>query len=102
MGAPDRNNAKRLFEHHRKYREGIGKEPAMASICLICGSLQVIAKAGDLRQRICCNCGFVFYRYQCPCCGATVDGRDPLNPACRTCGSRICSCGACACAGSGY
>ena len=102
MGAPDPETTKRLFEHYRKYREGIRKEPQMASICLICGSVHVIAKAGDPRQMICCNCGFPFYRYQCPKCGETVDGRDPLNPSCRGCGSRVCSCGACDCDDDGY
>lgn len=97
MGAPDRETTRRLFEHYRKYREGIRKEPRMASICLICGSVQVISAAGDSHQMICCNCGFPFYRYQCPACGETVDGRDPLNPSCAACGSRVCSCGTCSC-----
>ena len=45
-----------------------------------------------------CDCGFAFFRYTCPACGKTVDGRDPKNPNCEECGLRVCTCGACGCA----
>ncbi|HIJ94273.1 MAG TPA: hypothetical protein HPP94_00740 [Desulfuromonadales bacterium] len=93
----DRETAKKLFERYRSKRDGIRTSPEMASICLICGSVHIVPKAGDARMLVCRDCGFAFYRYQCDLCGATVDGRDPHNPACRECGLRTCSCGACGC-----
>ena len=94
----DRDTSKKLFDHYRRQRDGIRKKPEMASICLICGSIHIIPMAGDVRKLVCRNRGFAFYRYQCPACGKTVDGRDPKNPACREeCGLRVCSCGACGC-----
>jgi hypothetical protein len=94
----DRDTSKKLFDHYRRQRDGIRNKPEMASICLICGSIHIIPMAGDVLKLVCRNCGFAFYRYQCPACGKTVDGRDPKNPACREeCGLRVCSCGACGC-----
>ena len=92
-----REEAKRLFEHYRRHRDGIRSKPEMASVCLICGSTHVIPKDGDPHMLICRNCGFAFYRYDCPACGETMDGRDPRNTGCRECGLRVCSCGACGC-----
>jgi hypothetical protein len=92
-----RDEAKKLFEHYRSHRDGIRNKPEMASVCLICGSIHVVAKAGDPYMLLCRDCGFAFYRYDCPACGTTVDGRDLRNPACRQCGMRICTCGACGC-----
>jgi len=100
MESVDRETAKKLFEHHRKQRDGIRNEPKMASICLICGSINIIPKVGDNLMLVCFNCGVDFYRYECVVCGKTVDGRDPRNPACRTCGLRICTCGVCGCPGN--
>ncbi|NVN99456.1 MAG: hypothetical protein HXX17_09035 [Geobacteraceae bacterium] len=97
MESTDRENAKKLFEKYRKQRDGIRNCPEMASICLICGSIHVIAKEGDSGMLICRNCGFSWYRYECSACGRTVDGRDPKNPGCRKCGMRICTCGRCNC-----
>jgi len=96
--ALDRDTAKKLFDHYRKQRDGIRNKPEMASICLICGSIHVIPKDGDERMLVCRNCGFAFYRYECPTCGKTIDGRDARNPGCRECGWRTCTCGACGCA----
>jgi len=93
----DRETAKKLYEQYRKNRDGIRNEPDMASICLICASIKVIPKDGDDFMRVCCNCNFPFYRYDCGSCGATIDGRDPQNPGCSVCGLRICTCGACGC-----
>jgi len=93
----DRNRAKKLFDHYRNQRDGIRNSPEMASICLICGSIHIIPKPGDNQKLLCRDCGFAFFRYTCPACGITVDGRDPLNPACRECGSRVCTCGVCGC-----
>ena len=97
MDTPDRDTAKKLFDHYRRHRDGIRTNPEMASICLICGSIHIIPKAGDAHKLVCRDCGFAFYRYQCSACGRTVDGRDPKNPACGGCGLRICTCGACGC-----
>ena len=97
MGSPDRETAKKLYEQYRKHRDGIRNSPEMASICLICGSVHIIPKDDDAYKLVCFNCGFAFFRYQCPTCGKTVDGRDPQNPACRECGLRKCTCGACGC-----
>jgi hypothetical protein len=98
----DRDTAKNLYEHYRKNRDGIRNKPEMATVCLICGSIHVGPDAGDELMLVCRNCGFAFYRYLCRACGKTVDGRDPMNPACRECGLRTCTCGACGCsAGKG-
>jgi DNA-directed RNA polymerase subunit RPC12/RpoP len=93
----DRDTVKKLFDHYRNHRDGIRNRPEMASICLICGSVHIIPMDGDSHRLVCRDCGFAFFRYECSVCGNTVDGRDPLNPACRTCGSRVCTCGACGC-----
>jgi hypothetical protein len=97
METLDRDTAKKLFEHYRKQRDGIRNSPEMASICLICGSVHIEPKEGEPGVLVCRNCRFAFYRYVCPACSATVDGRDPLNPGCRECGGRRCTCGACGC-----
>lgn len=97
----DREEGKRLFKKYRSQRDGIRNCPEMASVCLICESIDVVPKEGDAAMLYCRNCGFAFHRYQCPVCGKTVDGRDPRNPACRECGLRICSCGACGCPDQG-
>ena len=97
MEALDKDTAKKLFDRYRKQRDGIRKKPQLASICLICGSSHIVAKDGDAHQLVCFNCGFAFYRYACPACGLTIDGRDPMNPGCLGCNLRICSCGACGC-----
>jgi len=99
METLDRDTAKKLFDHYRKQRDGIRNKPEMASICLICGSIHIVAKEGNKHKLVCRDCGFAFYRYTCPACGRTVDGRDPKNPACSSeCGLRVCTCGACGCA----
>ncbi|MDD2364815.1 MAG: hypothetical protein PHN84_01485 [Desulfuromonadaceae bacterium] len=97
MEAIDRETGKKLFEKFRSHRDGIRNSPGMASVCLICGSIHILPKPGEENKLYCRNCGFAFYRYQCNSCGSTVDGRDPLNPICRECGFRICTCGACNC-----
>ena len=97
METLDRDTAKKLFDHYRKKRDGIRNKPEMASVCLICGSIHIIPKIGDGRKLVCRDCGFAFYRYECPACGGTVDGRDPKNAGCRECGTRTCTCGACDC-----
>ncbi|RQW83295.1 MAG: hypothetical protein EHM79_16510 [Geobacter sp.] len=97
MEALDRDTAEKLYKQYRKQRDGIRNQPEMASICLICASVNVITKADDIQMRVCRNCNFSFYRYDCSACGATIDGRDPLNPGCAICGLRICTCGACGC-----
>ncbi len=94
----DRDTAKKLFDHYRRHRDGIRNKPEMASICLICGSVHIIPQHDNPHKLFCRDCGFAFYRYQCPACGKTVDGRDPHNPACHECELRICTCGACGCA----
>jgi hypothetical protein len=94
----DRDTAKKLFDHYRKQRDGIRNSPEMASICLICGSVHIIPEAGNAHKLICRDCRFAFFRYVCPACGKTVDGRDPQNPGCSECGLRICTCGKCGCA----
>ena len=93
----DRETVKRLFDHYRKQRDGIRNRPEMASICLICGSVHIIPKPGDPYKLVCRDCGFAFYRYSCPACGKTIDGRDPQNRNCEGCGLRLCTCGACGC-----
>lgn len=97
MEALDKEEAKRLFDHYRRHRDGVRNKPEMASVCLICGSTHVFAKDGAPHMRVCRSCGFAFYRYDCPACGATVDGRDPNNAGCHACGLRVCTCGACGC-----
>ncbi len=94
----DRDTAKKLYDRYRKQRDGIRSKPEMASVCLICGSIHIVTKNDDDKKLVCRNCGFAFYRYQCPVCGKTVDGRDPKNPGCGECGLRLCTCGACGCA----
>ena len=93
----DRAEGKRLFRKYRSQRDGIRNCPEMASVCLICESIDVIPKPDATDMLYCRNCGFSFYRYTCPVCAKIVDGRDPKNPACHTCGLRICTCGACGC-----
>jgi hypothetical protein len=97
METPDRSAARKLWDQYRKKREGIRNSPEAATICLICGSTHVQRKIGSPLQMVCANCGFYFYRYDCPDCGLTVDGRDPLNPECHECGQRVCTCGSCGC-----
>ena len=94
----DKDMAKKLHEKYRTHRDCIRNTPEMASLCLICGSIHIVPKAGDDQKLVCRDCGFAFYRYLCRTCGKTVDGRDPLNPGCRECGARICTCGICDCA----
>lgn len=89
----DRDTAKKLFDHYRRHRDGIRNKPEMASVCLICGSIHIIPQKGDDRKLVCRDCGFAFYRFQCPVCSKTVDGRDTKNPGCRKCNERICTCG---------
>ena len=94
----DKATAKKLHEKYRTHRDGIRNKPELASLCLICGSIHIVPKVGDDQKLVCRDCGFAFYRYQCRECGKTIDGRDPLNPGCRECGARICTCGTCDCA----
>jgi rubrerythrin len=89
--------AKKLFEHHRNRRTGVSEIPEMASVCLICGSNHIDPVNGDSKRLVCRNCGFAFYRYECPTCGKTIDGRDPQHLKCRTCREPQCTCGACGC-----
>jgi hypothetical protein len=98
METVDRESAKKLFEYYCKHRDGIRNKPEMAMVCLICGSIHIIPKDGSEHKLVCRDCGFAFFRYACPVCGKTVDGRDPKNPGCRECGLRVCTCGACGCA----
>ena len=97
MDTLDKEAANKLFDHYRKQRDGIRNSPEMASLCLICGSVHIVPKPGEAGMLACRNCGFSWYRYECTVCGKTVDGRDPQNPGCRVCGSRICTCGVCGC-----
>ena len=97
MNAVGKDDAKILFDHYRRHRDGIRNKPEMASVCLICGSTHIVPKDGDPHMLVCGSCGFPFYRYDCPACGETVDGRDLLNAGCRECGLRVCTCGACGC-----
>jgi len=101
METLDRNTAKEIYNHYRHNRDGIRNRPELASLCLICGSIHITAKAGEQGMLFCRDCGFGFLRYPCVACGKTVDGRDPKNPACRECGRRFCTCGACCCANDG-
>lgn len=92
----EREEAKKLFRRFRSQRSGIRKSREMGSICLICGSADVVPLAGQEPSTMHCrNCGFEFVRYVCKACGETVDGRDSDNPCCRTCGWRICVCSVC-------
>jgi hypothetical protein len=93
----DREEAQKLFKKFRTRKNGVHSCPEMASLCLICGSIHIMPKAGEEQIFVCKNCGFAFYRAICPACGKTVDGRDPENPLCRKCGLRICVCGQCNC-----
>ena len=93
----DREEAKCLYDRYRKQRDGIRNCEGMGSLCLICGSVDVVPKVGEEGMLVCRNCGFVFYRSECTVCGATIDGRDPRNPGCRECGQRLCTCGTCGC-----
>jgi DNA-directed RNA polymerase subunit RPC12/RpoP len=93
----DQNTAKQLLAQYRKQRDGIRNRAELASLCLICGSVHIIPKNDEPGMLICRDCRFAFYRYECTSCGRTVDGRDPKNPACRECGWRVCTCGACTC-----
>lgn len=97
MSSTTMEQAHKLYEYYRKQRDGIRKNEAMATICIICGSVHVVAKEDEEGKWYCRNCGVAFYRYACPACGKTVDGRDPQNPYCHECGMRICTCGACHC-----
>jgi hypothetical protein len=98
METPDRETANKLFDHYRTHRDGIRNKPELAWVCLICGSVHIITKPGDPLRLVCRDCGFAFYRYTCPACSKTIDGRDPQNPYCEKCELRICTCGACGCA----
>jgi hypothetical protein len=92
----DRQEAKTLFERYRNNRKGVRKNPGMASICLICGSSDVVVQdAARPHVRHCRSCGFDFLRYECPDCGETLDSRDPETPKCRECGFCRCRCAAC-------
>lgn len=97
MAELDRDSAKKLYEQFRTVRDGIRNSPEMATVCLICGSIHIILKADNDHKLVCRDCGFAFYRYNCPACGLPVDGRDPHNPGCRECGLRVCTCGECGC-----
>lgn len=95
-----REEGRKLFKRYRSQRDGIRNCPEMASVCLICESVDVVPKPGEPLMHYCRNCGFAFYRYSCPSCGKTVDGRDPRNSGCATCGQPICTCGVCGCTSS--
>ncbi len=97
----EREGAGMLFARYRKNRDGIRNSKEMGSICLICGSMHIVPKPGEPHQLLCRDCGFAFFRYECSVCGNTVDGRDPENPGCESCGRRICGCGSCHCS-TGY
>ncbi|MEZ4484766.1 MAG: hypothetical protein R2864_09250 [Syntrophotaleaceae bacterium] len=97
MESIDKDIAKNLFKHYRQNRDGIRNCPEMASICLICQSVHIDPVEGESGRFICRNCRFQFTRYRCAACGATVDSRDPQNPPCEECGTRICTCGFCGC-----
>lgn len=97
METLNRETAKKLYEHYRKHRDGIRNNPEMASICLICGSVHILPKSDNDRKLYCRDCRFAFYRFICPACGKTVDGRDPRNAGCDECGEPVCTCGKCGC-----
>lgn len=98
METLDKDTAKKLYKHYRKNRDGIRDCPEMGSICLICESINIEPVEEVPNQFICRNCRVKFIRCQCSACGSTIDSRDPQNPLCEECGSRICTCGACGCA----
>jgi rubrerythrin len=81
METLDPQEAVELFDQYRGHREGVRTNPKLGSVCLICGSTHIFPKDGDPHLFYCRSCGFAFYRYSCPACGDTIDGRDPLNPA---------------------
>src|SRR6185369_1117922 len=91
----DREEAKALFARYRSNRKGLRKKAGMGSVCLICGSSDVVVLDGDDHVRQCRSCGFNFLRYVCSQCGETVDSRDPETPKCRGCGHCRCVCLAC-------
>lgn len=101
MDTLSRETARHLFDKYRKRRDEIRNCPEMNSVCLICGSIHIVPKAGEEGVLTCSNCGFCWFRYECITCGKTIDGRDPLNPGCRKCGLRICTCGTCGCTTDG-
>ncbi len=90
-------HSEKLLKKYREDRDGMRNCPELAGLCLICGSIHIVPHKDDHRKLVCRNCGFAFYRYVCPACNSTVDGRDSRNRACPECGIRICSCGACGC-----
>ena len=92
----DREEAKLLFDRYRVNRKGLRKKPAMASVCLICGSSDVVVP-DPVHPHVhhCRSCGFDFVRYECSQCGEAVDSRDPETPKCRQCGWCRCLCSAC-------
>ncbi len=90
-------HTEQLLTKYREQRDGIRHCPELAGLCLICGSVHIVPHKDNSRKLVCRNCGFAFFRYVCPECSETVDGRDPRNRACPECGIRICSCGACDC-----
>jgi hypothetical protein len=68
----------------------------MGSVCLICGSSDVVVQdAARPHVRHCRSCGFDFLRYECLNCGETLDSRDPETPKCRECGFCRCRCADC-------
>jgi len=92
----EREEAKALYARYRSNRKGLRKNPGMASVCLICGSSDVIPDSEAEPHRLRCrNCGFTFLRYPCRACGETVDARDPETPCCHECGWCRCTCAAC-------
>jgi hypothetical protein len=86
-----------LFQMHRGDRSGINRKPEMESVCLICGAIHIDPDPENPRKLVCRNCGFGFFRYACPACSQTIDGRDPGNPNCPACHARKCTCGRCDC-----
>lgn len=92
----DREEAKALFERYRGNRRGLRKKTGMESVCLICGSSDVVVQ-DPARPHVhhCRSCGFDFLRHLCGTCGEMVDSRDPETPKCRHCGLCRCVCSAC-------
>lgn len=96
----DQGEVKRLYNQFRVNRTGIRTRDIMESVCLSCGSAEVVARGElDPHARQCRQCGFHFLRYACEECGEIVDSRDPDNSCCRDCGWPQCVCGVCAPAG---
>lgn len=92
----DREEAKSLFTRYRTNRKGLRKSPGMVSVCLICGSPNIVVRDdASPHVRECRNCGFTFLRYECHACGETLDSRDPETPKCLECGFCRCLCSAC-------